>query len=326
MRVRRYSSKEFTRREALALAGGAAATCALGQAGGAKAAELACFGAPVDAVAHFGLLYPYPTVWLEAQAWWAEASGPNPLGASHIHFGAAFPQGEAIQPIGGVYRLDAKVQLHNFVGGSAARAQGFNFMSSSVRPYPLGWKPTSMDEQRFLTMTMDPTKVPCGRRENRMQVRAVSPFADEMLSSTGWQAYVVGSRCPSSDRSSDVIIARGWYSGFDYVNASFQGNWRASQMARPVPVPVWPVKFAVGQGATSYAVYLDPDLHAGSKGRVLVEANGGDGKRTVNVPTGQLASGVHRLMVVANETHLEAGRAQRGTASGVQVIPFLVGA
>jgi hypothetical protein len=325
VRVRRYSRQGFTRREALALAGGVATTYALAQAGEAEATELTCFGAPADAIAHFGLVYPYPTVWLEAQAWWAEASGPDPLGSTHIHFGAAFPQGETIQPIGGVYRLDAKLQLRNFVGGSASRAQGFSFMSSSVRSYPLDWKPSSKDEQRFLTMTMDPMKVPCGRRENRMQVRTVSPFADEMLSSTGWQTYVVGSGCPSPTRSSDVIIARGWYSGFDYVNASFPGNWRASLMARPVPVPVWAVKFAVAQGATSYAVYLDPDLHTGSRGQVLVEANGGDGKRTVNVPTGQLASGVHKLMIVTNETHLEAGRAQRGTASGVQVIPFLVG-
>jgi hypothetical protein len=54
-----------------------------------------------------------------------------------------------IERIGGFYRLDARVVLRNFVGGSVSRAQGFGFLAGVANSYRLDWRQRSEYEQRF---------------------------------------------------------------------------------------------------------------------------------------------------------------------------------
>jgi hypothetical protein len=309
------------------------------------AATFPCFGAPPAYVAHYdgssqdldgavdgAVSFAEPRVFLESQGWWVENGEPDPLSSEHIHVGLCYPQGERIRLQNGRVRWPLMMQLHNQIGATSNFVRGGGFQDGAVTPranWDPSWDPVSDQEVRFAVLTKRRRNLTrCGRREARFTNNVpVSVHAHRFYQSAGWQTYVPCLRGlrRTNYRSSDLMIARGYYESFDYVNVSLQGNWRASAMAS-TPVPdAWTVRVGTGAGSTSYAVYVDPDLHHGSKGIVVAEGLGGDATRSVTIDTSQLTPGIHKLMVVANETQLDPLRPIRGTASGVLVVPFLVG-
>jgi hypothetical protein len=303
-----------------------------------------CFGAPAPYVAQYDgssddldgvvdgvVSFAEPRVFLESQGWWVENGEPDPLNAEHIHVGLCYPQGERIRFQNGRVRWPLMIQLHNQVGATSNFVRGGGFQDGSVVPrasWNPAWSPVSNQEVRFAVLTKSRRSLTkCGRREARFTNNVpASMQGHRFYQSAGWQAYVPCLRGlrRADYRSSDVMIARGYYESFDYVNVALRGNWKASAMAA-TPVPnEWTVSVGTAAGSTSYAVYVDPDLHHGSKGIVVAEGLGGDATRSVTIDTSELTPGVHKLMLVANETQLDPLRAIKGTASGVLVVPFLV--
>jgi hypothetical protein len=269
-----------TRRQVLLIAAGAGATVALGGRllEDARAAEFACFGWPPDAGPAPQL--PYPTIFQETQCWWMDrgcTGGVVPAfpgahfahEAAHVHVGIAFPTGELIQPIGGRFRYPAVLRLHNFQGGSMRGFRGglMQGLGGDNTFMPGGpWAPEAMDEFR-VTEISQPVGAESGKVEARFTLDTTSPFGKRMYQSGAWWAYTTGAPAATG------AVARGWYQTTGYTNINLGTPYRASSPLRPGMT----VRYSLAQGATHAFAYVDPNIHAGSKGTVLVESRTGPG-------------------------------------------------
>src|SRR5688572_959518 len=235
-----------------------------------EAKAVSCFGAPSDYVAQFGGNYDEPRDYDESQAWWLEGPG-NPttsisdaMRASHIHYGKCFPFMETWAETNGQFRIDLKLQLHQFVGGRGNNVGGLGFEDGGAvrHTFNPAWAPTSQDETRFVSLTRASSTVKvCGRREMRGHVNTISPNGgEEFFNSFGHQSLV---KCitgrTKGDQRGPGRIYRSWYEVADYGNFTwdddFRGEtgFRSSQQGTPV-VGNLRLKFQLGAGANYWGV------------------------------------------------------------------------
>jgi hypothetical protein len=157
-----------------------------------------------------------------------------------------------------------------------------------------------------------------GKRENRFTFDTTSKHGKRMYQSGAWNALIAAPAAPVG------ITARGWYESTGYTNVSLKDSnlgagkgFRASVLASS-PVPdAWMLSYALGEGAKFFFAYVDPNIHAGSKGIVVAEnKTGTSGSIVVN--TAGLEPGVHVLLVGGWEKSTD------GWNAGVLRLPFLV--
>jgi hypothetical protein len=212
------------------------------------------------------------TVHLEAQAWWNidGISVPEAVG-HHIHVEALnFPRPGVI--VNGTYQLRVKVTLHEQEGRTnwIRYSDGSNVIAS----VPLVMGPCH-DCSQEVTIPVDFSRFGTGIREFRLTVNVPDeqPSASgsqRMFNSTGWPVAVRA--LSPSYRSAGLrhIEARGWYTDHEYQNQRADAyEVRAGQT---IDIDIQP---GAGGHETVFAgVYVNPNMHAGNPGRILLERNG----------------------------------------------------
>lgn len=241
------------------------------------------FGWPADAGTTPDL--PYPTIFQETQGWWVQGrtglsvpAADFPFTSAHVHLGVAYPTGETIMKISGLYRFPFVARLHEFVGGHGKNVRGGGFQLGSCCPSvaaPLFMQnPASADVMWVSQLNVDRSPG-TGKHENRFTFDTTSPFGKRMYQSGAWWTFVgqPGAAVPAT--------ARGWYASTDYTNVTVKTPFRASAPLRPGQT----VSYALAQGATHAFAYADPNIHAGSKGTVIFENRTGS-SGSFTIPTG----------------------------------------
>lgn len=257
-----------------------------------------------------------PTVTVEGQAWWRKAGivVPTAVG-SHIHLRATVPADGVV--VDGVIDVPVTVTLHDAAGvlsNLLYQDEGGTPRQFDLRPYPpLG---PCADCSATYIVPIDLSRFATGRRE--LRIRAEIDDEDPALAGDqrffiSWNAQVCVRSCSESGitRPANFTEARGWYTAHDYQNARL-----TSPVGDVRPGAAVDVKLAPGAGGEPTvlaAAYLDPDMHGGSAGRVLLERSG-PYTGAVTIPS-DLGSGAHRLVLLASD----------GKNAGVLVVPFTVG-
>lgn len=251
--------------------------------------------------------YAEKRVFLESQGWWNTTTAGV---GEHIHVGTCFPHAQTVK---GVVDFDIRVMLHE----STASAY---LLRIAVGSTVLVTKTIAMscatDCTQWHRLSLDTTKWAYdGRQELRFTVKAKEPNGKIHYQSTGWQAYFANGKPVSNYRSSDLIIARGWYTDYGYTNAQLE----SALPTAPVSGTWSPkVKFSPGSStAASFMATVDPSFHTGDAGKVVV-TGAGSGSKTLSIDTRTLANGPHKLVLLAHD------KRSTGTNSGVQVLPFTV--
>lgn len=257
--------------------------------------------------------YPEPRVFLESQAWW-NIDGikiPSAVG-HHIHVGMCTPLDGTV--LHGTVHFDVRVLLHNQVGKlTSVRVSDYSTVkrtksvSLNTNDLPL-WVPFDINFDSWST----------GRHELRWTANVPDEQPNKtgsqrMYNSTGWQ-YCIRSCSPNvSGRATNWTEARGWYQDHGYANARFRS---------PVPVNAltgtWTFNYEMKPGsggdATKLAgIYIDPDFHNGSAGRVVKQTTGAT-SGTASIDTRTLTNGTHKLVLLSSD----------GFNAGVQLITFKV--
>lgn len=245
------------------------------------------------------------TVTLESQGWWRKAGivVPSQVG-EHIHVQATVPVDGV--PINGRIPIPVKVTLHDQTGKT-------NWLrvsdgSSVKQSWPIAIGPCS-DCSWTGSVVVDFSTWGTGRREMRWSANVPqNGEGQRQFQSTGWQVCVRS--CSPTYRSGPFTEARGWYAqGHDYANVRLTSELSTVRSGGTIKVALKP---GSGGNPTKLAgVYIDPDFHAGSAGRVVKQVNAAF-TGSVTLPT--LSSGSHRLVLLSSD----------GQNAGVQVVPFVV--
>lgn len=261
--------------------------------------------------------YPQPRVFLESQAWWLTTPGRNGTDNGHIHIGTCFPYAQNIL---GPIVFDIQVILHDNPG--EVHVVLVDVMTdggvTNLVNLPVSYTCDGTCEF-WVHVTADTTRLPYdGRQEFRFRAKVDEPDGKEMFPTTGWQAYVRNGRTNNDYRSSDLTIARGWYTGAGYANAQLNTTLPTSPVSG-----IWTfnVKLAPGSGGipvTYHHVLLDANFHAGIPGTVLREGTG-EFSGNISLDTRTLSNGPHKLLLKA-----DADESSGSTNSGVLVIRFNV--
>ena len=181
-----------------------------------------------------------------------------------------------------------------------------------------------------------------GRKEFRFRAMQEQPDGNRLFQSTGWQAYVSSGKTRDDYRSSDMIEARGWYTGAEYQNpriekANIDPNNPYSLIGTVSGIwrPVVDVKRGSGGAATDHhIVMIDPNFHSipPSEGIVVKEGPGELNNYELAIDTTKLTNGWHRLALRADDDFFDAsgecaqnkGSACDSTLSGLLVVWFEV--
>lgn len=262
--------------------------------------------------------YPEPRVFLESQAWWITTPGKNGSSHGHVHVGTCFPYKQSIR---GIVEFDIRVIMHDNPGRLAGVHGGLVEAGVGMGELnPKGGQTCSGTCTFWFHGSIDTTKATSdGRKELRIHAHVKEPNDTEMLVTNGWQLNLAnGGKSIIDYRSSDVTIARGWYTGVGYTNASFGSDLPTAPVSG-----IWSFKVSLKPGSggipvTHHVVLLDANFHANIPGTVLKEGLGA-WSGTITLDTRALANGPHRL-ILRSDADAPAG----STNSGVLVIPFIV--
>lgn len=274
-------------------------------------------GGMPDPVACTG--YPEHRVFLESQGWWVQTPGQSGTDFGHVHVGMCFPQA---QRVSGTVTLDVRLTMHHNAGTLARLYGGIETDTGGhdLWNVPVGLTCPHDTCVRWVQLQVDTPRVPVdGRVEWRFRPQVKTTDGLNFTPSTGWQTYLAnGGGRPSVDyRSRDEAIARGWYDGAGYANASIM-----SVPLAPL-AGTWSSNVILDRGSdgipiTSHGIYIDPDFHHGDEG-IVVREGSGPYRGTVTINAASLSPGAHRLVLRAD------ARDPRGsTNSGLLVIVFYV--
>lgn len=249
------------------------------------------------------------TVDIEAQCWFGVGSDEP----GHIHCRCLnFPYAETVS---GNVSLDLVLQLHNLYG--------FNLYKLQVEIYPgilVTNTITGISDTGKITMSVIvPTQLHQydGRREFRIRANAKRRTDGKLLyNSTGWPVYLANGHPVSNFKSTDFVEGRGWETQTKYSQARIA-------LVPKLPVSgTWSPSINLNKGSggitcTHHHATIDPDLHNGNPGTIILDGSG-PYVGTLSINTTLLTNGVHKLM-------LRAAQSINGiTQTGVQVIPFTV--
>jgi hypothetical protein len=244
------------------------------------------------------------SVTLESQGWWRKAGivVPSQVG-EHVHVQATVPVDGV--PINGRISVPVKVTLHNHTGKTnwLRVADG----STPKQSWPIAIGPCG-DCTWTSTVVVDFSSWGTGRREMRWSANVPDNSEGKRhYQSTGWQVCVRS--CSPSYRSGPFTEARGWYEGRGYANARLTSTLSTVRSGGTIKVALKP---GSGGFPTRFSgIYIDPDFHAGSSGRVVRESTSAF---TGSVALPSMTSGSHRLVLLSSD----------GLNAGVQVVPFEV--
>ena len=278
--------------------------------------------------------YPEPRVFLETQTWWTDGAIAPGQRSHHIHVGVCFPQGRTWRPApDGRVRLDFRIVFHNMRGFLGYQFRGGigccdNGSPTFHVPVRLRCKHMHMECTWWITRRIDTDATGSdGRKEARFSLLTRTPKGKRMFESSGWQSYLDRGHVSDVEdyRDADVAIARGWYEGFGYANASIapyrapgprvSGVWRPELRMHPG---------AGGRPITSHSVNIDPNFHEGKAGKV-VEKGPGSYDGVVTIDTRKLKNGQHRLVLFTHAKLITPGDdVLDGTNTGVLAVPFFV--
>jgi hypothetical protein len=262
---------------------------------------------------------------METQGWWVQ--GQTSLAApaadfaftsTHVHLMIPFPMGERIVvPASGGYSWPYLAQFHNGVGGTVRQVRsGFTNVPSTLGCCPKDPNyqgvPINVQDQRHAgTIVVEAERVNgwrtvTGQREARFTADTTSKFGKRMYQSGAWHTVF---NVPGMGVG---FTARGWYEGPGYTNVTLTTKTRASTLATTgLPSTL---SYALDQGAKWAFAYIDPNIHAGSKGLILFENRVGGGSFTLPA----LSPGVHVLLLGGWE------KVATGWNAGVLRLPFNV--
>jgi hypothetical protein len=265
---------------------------------------------------------------METQGWWVQGqtgltapAADFPFTSTHVHLMVPFPIGEQFvcPPTSTGVSWPYLMQSHNGVGGTVRQVRaGFVGPSSSDTSIPNdpNFKNVPITTQDFRhsgAIPFNATKVNgwcayTGNAEGRFTADTTSPFDDKRQYNSS--AYHMKLNQPGAPVG---ITARGWYEGPGYTNVTLTTKTRASTLATTgLPSTL---SYSLAQGATWAFAYIDPDIHAGSKGTVLFENRTGSGG-SFSLPV--LPPGIHVLLLGGWE------KAGAGWNAGVLRLPFNV--
>lgn len=151
---------------------------------------------------------------IELQSWWVPAYG-------HIHAAVMIPFGQAIS---GVVNVPVRIVMHNNPG------QLFMFRvddEQSVRvKMPLDLRcPTTICAWSF-TVPLDTGRFPNGWRMFRFRAQVKTPDGKAFLNSSDIPMLVSNSSGGGGNvlrfGSTNYIVGKGWYDGFDYTNVAIE--------------------------------------------------------------------------------------------------------
>ena len=293
-----------------------------------------CYACPPELA---GATFPEPRAFIETQGWWVQGqtnlTDPDisndpatdfAFASIHVHLGIPFPLGEQfiIPPEGSPYAWDYLAQWHENVGGAVRQVRGGmtggNGCTDTGIPNDPNYRsvPITLVNQRYAgTIPVSAAKVTCwrdevGTREFRFTADTTSKFGKREYQSGAWNAQINAPAVPVA------VTARGWYEGPGYTNVTMKtkaqahsladGSWYASGKV---------ISYGLAQGATRAFAYIDPDIHHGTKGLVLMENKTGS-SGTFVLP--DLPPGDHVLLLGGWE------KAAAGWNAGVLRLPFNV--
>jgi hypothetical protein len=214
------------------------------------------------------------TVHLEAQAWWNTdgLSVPAAVG-HHIHVEALnFPRPGRI--VNGIYQLRVKVTLHGQEGSTnwIRYSDGSNVIATI--PLELG---PCQDCSTELTIPVDFSRFGTGIRELRLTANVpdeqpATSGSQRMFNSTGWPVAVRALSPSYRPAGLAHVEARGWYTDHDYQNQRASASEvRAGQT---IDIDIQPGAGAPDDSTRYALVTVNPNMHAGVIGRVLLETDG----------------------------------------------------
>lgn len=230
---------------------------------------------------------------VELQAWWVPAYG-------HIHAAVMIPFGQAIS---GVVQVPVRIVMHNNPG-TLFMLRVDDEQSTRIK-MPLDLRcPTTICAWSF-TLPLDTNKFPNGWRMFRFRAQVRTPDGKAFLNSSDIPMLVSnGSGGSNALRfgSTNYIIGKGWYEGFDYTNVAIEH------------VPTTPVKgllalrVQVHKGGANLIVDLDKShfipavgpwpLQGDTVGVPLLNIASRPGEwRDVVIDTIPLANGWHSFQV-----------------------------
>jgi hypothetical protein len=290
---------------------------------GSQAQAYAPYGCPAELAS---LTFPEPRVCQETQGWWIQGqtslSAPAstfPFTSTHVHLMIPFPTGERLViPANGGYSWPYLAQFHNGQGGKVRQVRsGFVGPTSSLGCCPkdpnyLGVPIATQDQRHAGSIPIEAVRVDgwrayVGKAEGRFTADTTSPFGQRQYQSGAWNVWMNTAPSPVS------VTARGWYEGPGYTNVNLTTKVTAHGLATSgLPSTV---SYSLAQGATWAFAYIDPNIHAGSKGIVLFENRTGS-SGSFSLPS--LPSGDHVLLLGGWE------KSSAGWNAGVLRLPFYV--
>jgi len=236
--------------------------------------------------------YPEPRVFLDSQAWWMQTPGQSGKDFGHVHTSLCFPLGKTVS---GIVPFDIRLTMHENPGVLKKLAiQVWNGGTGASASKTLGYRCADTCVY-WVHLDVDMGKHPySGWQEVRIRPTVVEPDGNQLVGSTSYQVYVQNGHPVKSYRPADFLQGKGWYSQTGYAQA---------RITSPLPTgPVagkWTIQIgcdASSKPVTGCGVYIDPDFHANSDGRVQLSVKGG-WKGSVTIDTTQLANGMHKLVV-----------------------------
>jgi hypothetical protein len=270
-------------------------------------------------------------VYADMQDWW---SNPDPAkDHGHLHIAVCFPHAQTVT---GQITFDVHTTLHHNPGKLNKISIGITAPTIPNAPTCGGNKalacvPGLRDHPRTCPidqtctwtdqLTVDTALIAYdGWQEFRFKAYVDEPDGTQMIVSNGLHAYLQNGHPVDSEQSYDYIVARGWYTGADYTNAT---------LLKPPVAPIsgfWTpsVKLDVGTPGipvTGHYIALDTDFHGTPPNPGIVIKEGtGPYRGMVTIDTRTLNNGWHRLFLKADALDSATG----STNSGALAIWFEV--
>lgn len=262
--------------------------------------------------------YPEARYPIEAQVWW-DATGLNPPTkvGEHIHATVCWPTYGTI--VTGTLHIDLRILVHE---GDENTHHFLERMRVNWRPYNSesgggllldntgDWDiPLDANGSGSRIFPIDLNLSSLGTATRRIRINPMAgEDPDKMF--PGWEGWLCVRAC---NTSTIKTTGKGWYSDHGYQNASFNsliptspksGNWTFNVNMNPG---------GDGRATVQHGIFIDPDAHNGSLGRIVRLANG-TFSGNVTIDTRTLSNGPHKLVLMARDANL----------AGLQVIPFVV--